>query len=192
MEIVMTRNHPLMLASLAATALLALVLAAAPALADASPPTPPVTPTTPAPPPPDSGSGDKKGTDDKSKPKAIEATATMGYAEAYDRIYQRADFVGGIAALRTVGEDDNADVATLMGYASRKLGRYDEARYWYDKALAADPNHVRTLEYYGAWHAEQGNKLKAADFLAKIALLCGTGCKEYRELKGALDSVAGY
>jgi tetratricopeptide (TPR) repeat protein len=32
----------------------------------------------------------------------------------------------------------------LLGYASRKLGRYDDAKYWYDKALAADPNHALT------------------------------------------------
>jgi tetratricopeptide (TPR) repeat protein len=38
-------------------------------------------------------------------------------------------------------------VATLIGYASRKLGRYDDAKYWYDKALAADPNHAVTWSY---------------------------------------------
>jgi hypothetical protein len=32
-----------------------------------------------------------------------------------------------------MGYDDNADVATLIGYASRKLGRYDDAKYWYDR-----------------------------------------------------------
>jgi tetratricopeptide (TPR) repeat protein len=48
-----------------------------------------------------------------------------------------------------MGYDDNADVATLLGYASRKLGRYDDAKYWYDKALAADPNHALTWSYYG-------------------------------------------
>jgi tetratricopeptide (TPR) repeat protein len=43
-----------------------------------------------------------------------------------------------------MGYDDNADVATLLGHAGRKLGRYDDAKYWYDKALAADPNHALT------------------------------------------------
>ena len=33
-------------------------------------------------------------------------------------------------------------MATLLGYASRKLGRYDDAKYWYEQALAADPNFI--------------------------------------------------
>ena len=68
-----------------------------------------------------------------------------------------------------MGYDDNVDVATLIGYASRKLGRYDDAKYWYDKALAADPNHALTWSYYGMWQAEQGNLLKAKDDLEKVA-----------------------
>ena len=35
-------------------------------------------------------------------------------------------------------------------------------RYWYERALAADPKHVRTWQYYGMWQVEQGNMLKAA------------------------------
>jgi len=66
------------------------------------------------------------------------------YHAAYALIYDKGDFGGGITALRAMGYDDNADVATLLGYASRKLGRYDDAKYWYDKALAADPNHALT------------------------------------------------
>src|SRR6516164_9586000 len=82
------------------------------------------------------------------------------YHAAYALIYDKSDFEGGITALRAMGYDDNADVATLLGYASRKLGRYDDAKYWYDKALATDPNHALTWSYYGMWHAEQGNVLR--------------------------------
>ena len=58
----------------------------------------------------------------------------------------------------------NADVANLIGYSSRKLGRYDDSKLWYERALAADPAHARTWSYYGMWHAEQGNLLKAREF----------------------------
>jgi tetratricopeptide (TPR) repeat protein len=78
------------------------------------------------------------------------------YHAAHALIYEKSDYQAGITALRAMGYDDNADVATLLGYASRKLGRYDDAKYWYDKALAADPNHALTWSYYGMWHAEQG------------------------------------
>jgi len=105
------------------------------------------------------------------------------YHAAHALIYEKSDYQAGITALRAMGYDDNADVATLLGYASRKLGRYDDAKYWYDKALAADPNHALTWSYYGMWHAEQGNLLKAKDDLEKVRLICGTECKEYVALK---------
>jgi len=99
----------------------------------------------------------------------------------------------GIAAFKALGHDDSAEVANYIGYANRKLGNYELAKVWYDKALAIDPNHVRTWQYYGMWHVEQGNMLKAADFLEKIRLICnGTGCKEYQDLKGAMEGTVSY
>jgi hypothetical protein len=59
--------------------------------------------------------------------------------------------------------------------------------------LAADAGHVRTWSYYGMWHMEQGNRLKAEDFLAKVNALCGnTNCEEYRQLKAVIDGRASY
>jgi tetratricopeptide (TPR) repeat protein len=116
-----------------------------------------------------------------------------GYHAAYALIYDKSDYAGGIAVLRALGYDDNADVATLIGYASRKLGRYDDAKYWYDKALAADPNHALTWSYYGMWQAEQGNVLKAKDDLEKVRVICGnTDCREYKALKDVIDGTVTY
>lgn len=133
----------------------------------------------------------------KPKPKPNQNGALdkfyAGYHTAYAQIYDQKDYAGGIATLRALGYDDNPDVATLIGYASRKLGRYDDARYWYEKALAADPNHALTWSYYGAWQAEQGNLLKAKDDLEKVRVICGnTDCPEYRQLKGVIDGTATY
>ena len=114
------------------------------------------------------------------------------YLAAYAMIYDKEDYQGGITALRAIGYDDNADVATLLGYASRKLGRYDDAKYWYEKALASDPQHALTWSYYGMWHAEQGNLLKAKDDLEKVRLICGTTCKEYVALKEVIDGTRTY
>ena len=114
------------------------------------------------------------------------------YHAAYGLIYDKEDYQSGITALRAIGYDDNADVATLLGYASRKLGRYDDAKYWYDKALAADPKHALTWSYYGMWHAEQGNLLKAKDDLEQVRLICGTECKEYVALKEVIDGTRTY
>ena len=115
-----------------------------------------------------------------------------GYHAAYSLIYDQGDYAGGMAALRALGYDDNADVATLLGYASRKLGRYDDSKFWYERALAADPNHAVTWSYYGMWQAEQGNVLKAKDDLEKVRLICGTDCKAYKMLKDVIDGTATY
>jgi tetratricopeptide (TPR) repeat protein len=116
----------------------------------------------------------------------------QGLSRRLSLIYDQGDYVGGIAALHALGYDDNADVATLLGYASRKLGRYDDSKFWYERALAADPNHAVTWSYYGMWQAEQGNVLKAKDDLEKVRLICGTDCKPYKMLKDVIDGTATY
>jgi tetratricopeptide (TPR) repeat protein len=131
----------------------------------------------------------KRTTNDKSS--SIE-DFVAGYEAAYALIYDKGDYQAGMTALRALDHDDNPDVATLLGYASRKLGRYDDAKLWYERALAADPNHAVTWSYYGMWHAEQGNVLKAKDDLEKVRLICGTDCRAYQMLKDTIDGAATY
>jgi hypothetical protein len=164
---------------LSAALLIGFAVGAGPVFAEGTPaPAPPV--STPAP-------------DTKSSTKKRKRTSEFmdGYKQAYNMI-QSGQYEAGIAALRALDEDDHPDVANYVGFASRKLGRYDDAKFWYEKALAADPAHVRTWQYYGMWHVEQGNMLKAADHLQKINLLCGTTCKEYMDLKGAMEGTVSY
>jgi tetratricopeptide (TPR) repeat protein len=152
-------------------------------------------PAAPQNPPPSDSSSAKQKKAKKSKPQGSGSLEDFynGWHKAYALVYDQGDFAGGIAVLRAMGFDDNADVATLIGYASRKLGRYDDAKYWYDKALAADPNHALTWSYYGMWHAEQGNLLKANDDLEKVHAICGnTVCREYVELKAVIDGTKTY
>ena len=135
-----------------------------------------------------------KGTSTKQKKDKSSSAEDFltGYHAAYALIYDKGDYEAGITALRALGYDDNADVATLIGYASRKLGRYDDAKVWYERALAADPNHAVTWSYYGMWQAEQGNVLKAKDDLEKVRLICGTDCKAYKMLHDAIDGTVTY
>jgi len=71
-------------------------------------------------------------------------------------------------AFAALDADDTPDVANYMGYTARKMGDYQLSKYWYERALANDPKHVRTWQYYGMWQVEQGNMLKAADYLENI------------------------
>jgi tetratricopeptide (TPR) repeat protein len=138
------------------------------------------------------GKQDQKGAQKKKK----EQRSQQELREQYDRaraLIKDGQYEAGIAAMLALDHDDNPEVANFIGYASRKLGRYEDSKQWYERALAADPNHVRTWSYYGAWHAEQGNRLMAQDYLEKVRLICGnTECEEYTLLKGVIEGTATY
>ena len=133
----------------------------------------------------------KKSHTKKNRSSSVE-DFVAGYNAAYALIYEKGEYEAAITALRALDHDDNADVANLIGYASRKLGRYDDAKVWYERSLAADPNHAVTWSYYGMWQAEQGNLLKAKDDLEKVRLICGTACEPYKMLKDVIDGTETY
>jgi len=115
-----------------------------------------------------------------------------GYRAAY-ALVQKGEYQAAFAAFKALDADDTPDVANYLGYTARKLGDYQLSKYWYERALANDPNHVRTWQYYGMWQVEQGNVLKAKDFLDKIEAICGNRtCKEYQDLKGGIEGNVTY
>ena len=132
-------------------------------------------------------SGSKKKKEQKS-----EQDFRDGYRLAY-ALVQAGAYEAAFAAFKDLEADDHPDVANYLGYTARKLGDYQLSKVWYERALAADPKHVRTYQYYGMWHVEQGNMLKAADFLEKIEAICGNkACKEYQDLKGGMEGTVSY
>jgi tetratricopeptide (TPR) repeat protein len=141
---------------------------------------------------PDAKPADAKPTDAKPADKKSDLDFREGYKLAYDAIYKRQDYARGIVILSALGNDDHPDVANLIGFASRKLGRTEDAKVWYEKALAADQNHARTWQYYGMWHLERGDRAKAEQHLERIQLICGQGCEEYTSLRDALKGDASY
>jgi tetratricopeptide (TPR) repeat protein len=140
----------------------------------------------PEPAPKSQKSGKKKG-----NPGQSEQQFRADYHAAYVTIYDRHDYAAAIPQLMALGQDDNASVATLLGYSYRKLGDYRLAQVWYERALKADPNHAKTWQYYGLWQVEQGNRDQAQYHLTKIAQLAGTGSEEYRSLAAALEKPPG-
>jgi tetratricopeptide (TPR) repeat protein len=146
-------------------------------------------PDTDAPPPPATKSSKKKTSEVRP---GIEDTAfAKGYRAAYTTIYDRNDYAAAIEQLQALGHDDVAAVANLIGYSYRKLGDYKVSQIWYERALKADPNHVKTWQYYGLWQVEQGNRDQAQYHLSRIAALAGTGSEEYRSLAAALEKPPG-
>jgi tetratricopeptide (TPR) repeat protein len=143
----------------------------------------------PAPP-----AGSKKDKKDKKKDKSSSINDNgfiNGYRAAYATVYDRNDYAAAIGQLKALGHDDNAAVANLIGYSYRKLGDYKVSQIWYERALKADPDHVKTWQYYGLWQVEQGNRDQAQYHLSRIAALAGTGSEEYRSLAAALEKPPG-
>src|SRR6202051_4271968 len=106
-------------------------------------------------PPSSSGKKAKKKTSEVT-PSIKDAAFAKGYRAAYATIYDRNDYAAAIEQLKALGHDDSAAVANLIGYSYRKLGDYKVSQIWYERALKADPNHVKTWQYYGLWQVEQG------------------------------------
>ena len=127
----------------------------------------------------------------RRNPASQQTAFADGYRAAYATIYDRHDYASAIEQLKALGRDDSAAVANLIGYSYRKLGDYKVSQIWYERALKADPNHVKTWQYYGLWQVEQGNRDQAQYHLNRIASLTGTASEEYRSLAAALEKPPG-
>jgi tetratricopeptide (TPR) repeat protein len=125
------------------------------------------------------------------RPGSEDTAYASGYRAAYAAIYQRHDYAAAIEQLKALGHDDVAGIANLVGYSYRKLCDYKLSQVWYERALKADPNHVKTWQYYGLWQVEQGNRDQAQYHLSRLAALAGTGSEEYRSLADALEKPPG-
>jgi tetratricopeptide (TPR) repeat protein len=168
-------------------AMLSMALVAAPVISEVY-----AAPDSDAPPPPPSGAKSKaKKKTSEVHPGSEDTAFASGYHAAYATIYQRNDYAAAIDQLKALGHDENAAVANLLGYSYRKLGDYKVSQVWYERALKADPDHVKTWQYYGLWQLEQGNRDQAQYHLSRIAALAGANSEEYRSLAAALEQPPG-
>jgi len=105
---------------------------------------------------------------------------TQGHDLALAGRYQEA-----LDALDAVQNKDSMTL-TMIGYATRKSGDYDQGVAYYAKALALDANNVNTHEYLGEAYAEKGRIDDAKAELVKVAALCGITCEQYQDLSAAI------
>lgn len=85
------------------------------------------------------------------------------------------------AARRAFGP--HPDVLTYLGFANRKLKRFDVAEDYYRAALAVAPEHRGATEYFGELKVERGDMVGARDMLARLDRICKFGCAEAEELR---------
>ena len=94
--------------------------------------------------------------------------------------------------LTAVRDKSDAAVLTMIGYATRKLGRVDEGIAIYHEALAIDPNNLDTHEYLGEGYLAAGRFDLAEVELDTLGRLCGTTCEQYVDLQRAIAGDPGW
>ena len=107
---------------------------------------------------------------------------TTGHALALAGYYTSA-----LDTLNAIRDKHDSMVLTMIGYSTRKLGHTAEGIAIYHEALAIDPNNINTHEYLGEGYIVAGRVDLARAELATLQNLCGTGCKQYRDLDNALQ-----
>ncbi len=115
----------------------------------------------------------------------------VAYAEAIGLINQER-FADGLDALARAqaAVGPHPDVLNYMGFASRKLGRFDDALAYYGEALAIDPNHLGANEYLGELYIQMGELGRARTQLARLDNLCAYGCAQREELARWIDTAS--
>jgi len=83
------------------------------------------------------------------------------------------------------------DILTYLGFANRKLKRYDIAEGYYREALALAPHHRGATEYFGELMVERGDLIGARRMLAALDARCSFGCAEAEELRGWITTGHG-
>jgi Flp pilus assembly protein TadD len=129
-----------------------------------------------------------------AQPSLIFASAEAGdraYLEAVSLINERR-YEEAIASLQAARASFGAhpDILTYLGFANRKLGRFDAAEAYYRAALAAVPQHRGAREYYGELMVERGDLKGAKRMLASLDSSCTFGCAEADELRRWIEAGA--
>lgn len=84
----------------------------------------------------------------------------------------------------TLAREKDERVLTYIGFATRKLGRVEEAMPLYHAALARNPDYAVARAYLGEAFLARGEADLARAELSEIASRCGVTCPAYVDLDG--------
>lgn len=103
---------------------------------------------------------------------------------------QARDWARALTLLQNVVQADprNADAWNYIGFSHRNLKQFDQSLAAYQKALAINPDHRGANEYLGELYLQTGDLGKARERLEKLHALCPSGCREYEDLKKAIEA----
>ena len=103
------------------------------------------------------------------------------------------DYKRAIPLLLEVIDTDptHYDALNYLGFSHRQLGENDISLGFYKKVLAMKPDHLGANEYLGELYLKEGKLNLAKEQLARLDKLCFFGCKEFDDLKAAIEVYAG-
>ena len=84
---------------------------------------------------------------------------------------------------------NNADTLNYLGFATRKIGDYKNAEFYYKKGLKIEPNHVGINEYLGELYVITKRIELAKE---RLEVLKNCNCEEYNELKEIIEGTKKY
>ena len=79
---------------------------------------------------------------------------------------------------------NQANTLNYLGFATRKLGDYEQGEKYYLQGLKIEPNHKGINEYLGELYVAT-NRMELAK--ERLNVLKNCNCEEYKELKEIID-----
>ena len=113
--------------------------------------------------------------------KAAKKYESKGKSEKAKKRYERALKL----LIKSNKEKPNqADTLNYLGFAARKLGKYEEGEKYYLLGLKIEPNHKGINEYLGELYVVTDRVELAKQ---RLEVLKSCNCEEYEELKEIID-----
>ena len=114
-------------------------------------------------------------------------TKSLAYLSA-EKLINKKQYSDAIVKLNDalVTDNKNADIYNYLGFSHRKLGKMEDAAFFYNKALEINPKHKGALEYQGEMYLTLNKIGKAEENLKKLDKICFLGCSEFDKLKKSI------
>ena len=129
-----------------------------------------------------SSSSDTKSNYDKAV-KLIKVAKKYELDGKVDKAKKRYEKALKFLVMSNMNKPNKADTLNYLGFATRKLGDFENGEKYYLQGLAIDPKHKGINEYLGELYVATNRHNLAIE---RLEVLKGCGCEEYDQLKGVI------